>query len=61
MEASKQKNIIFYALGVAKEYIALLSYKEIDLFHHVHILVYSLDYIHVYVYNAMCMFFIERE
>lgn len=45
MEASKQKNIIkillkniiFYALGVAKDYIALLSSKEIDLFHHVHI------------------------
>ena len=61
MEAFKQENIIFYALGAAKKYMALLSYKEIDLFHNVHILVYRLDYIPVSVYNVMCMFFIQRE
>ena len=38
--------------------MTVLSYKEVDLFHHARILVYSLDYVHVCVYNAMCMFFI---
>lgn len=50
------ENIIFYALGVAKKYMALLSYKEIDLFHHVHILLYSLDYIPVSVYNVYVLY-----